>query len=55
MPEAFEHHIVDVTVLDKVALVLLCVIMVGIGVYPAIMSTVVSSGVNNIIRLFGGA
>ncbi len=55
MPEAFEHHIGDVTVLDKVALVVLCVIMIAIGVYPAVMSPLVASGVENILRLFGGA
>jgi NADH-quinone oxidoreductase subunit M len=55
MPVQFEAHIGDVTVLDKVALVLLCVIMVTIGVYPAIMGPLVSSGVQNILRLFGGA
>ena len=55
MPEQFEHHIGDVTVLDKVALVLLCVIMIAIGVYPAIMSPLVSSGVERILSLMGGA
>ena len=55
MPEQFEHHIGDVTVLDKVALVLLCVIMIAVGVYPAIMSPLVSSGVERILSLMGGA
>jgi NADH-quinone oxidoreductase subunit M len=55
MPESYEHHIGDVTVLDKLALVVLCVLMVGIGVYPAVMSPMVASGVENILRLFGGA
>jgi len=55
MPAEFEHHIGDVTVLDKVALALLCVIMITVGVYPSIMSPMVASGVNSILRLFGGA
>ena len=55
MPEKFEHHIGDVTALDKVALVVLCAIMVTIGVYPAIMSNLVASGAESILRLFGGA
>ena len=55
MSEEFEHHIGDVSVLDKVALVVLCVIMITIGVYPAIMSPLVASGVNGLLRLFGGA
>jgi NADH-quinone oxidoreductase subunit M len=54
MPEEFEHHIGDVTALDKVALVVLCVIMITIGVYPSIMSNLVTSGVNHILSLFGG-
>jgi len=54
MSEEFDHHIGDVTVKDKVALTLLCIIMVTIGVFPSIMSGLVSSGVNHILSLFGG-
>ncbi len=54
MPAEFEGHISDVTVLDKVALVVLCILMIGIGVYPPVMVPLVSSGVDNIMRLFGG-
>ena len=46
MPEEFEHHIGDVTVLDKVALALLCVIMITIGVYPIDHEPLVASGVD---------
>ena len=55
MKEEFEHHIGDVTVLDKLALVVLCVIMVSIGLYPALMVPLVSSGVTHILHLVGGA
>jgi NADH-quinone oxidoreductase subunit M len=55
MPVAYADHIGDVTVLDKVALVMLSVILIGLGVYPAIMVPLVSSGVNGILSLFGGA
>ena len=55
MPEEFEHHVGDVTVLDKVALAVLCVLMIGVGVYPAIMSPLVASGVERILALLGGA
>ncbi len=55
MPEQFDHHIGDVTLRDKLALTLLCVVMVAIGVFPSIMSRLVASGVNNIISLIGGA
>jgi NADH-quinone oxidoreductase subunit M len=49
-----EHAIGDVTVLDKVALVVICVIMVTIGVYPSVMAPLIESGVENILRLVGG-
>jgi NADH-quinone oxidoreductase subunit M len=55
MSEEFEHHIGDVTKKDKLALTLLCLTMIAIGVYPSIMSNLVSSGVQHILSLFGGA
>jgi NADH-quinone oxidoreductase subunit M len=55
MPEEYEHHISDVTVLDKVALVFLSAILIGVGVYPSVMVPLVESGVDHILRLFGGA
>ena len=55
MPEELEGHISGVTVLDKVALVFLSAILIGVGVYPSIMVPMVQSGVNNILRLLGGA
>lgn len=55
LPEEFNDHAHDVRVLDKVALVLLSVILIGVGVYPSIMVPLVESGVNSIMRLLGGA
>jgi len=55
MPDEFIGHITDVTVLDKVALAVLCVILIGVGIYPTVMVPLVETGVNNILRLFGGA
>ncbi len=55
MPEDLEGHIKDITALDKVALVFLSAILIVIGVYPDIMVVMVESGVNNILRLLGGA
>jgi NADH-quinone oxidoreductase subunit M len=54
MPAEFVEHVHDVNVLDKVALVFLSVILVGIGVFPRIMVPLVESGVDNILRLVGG-
>jgi NADH-quinone oxidoreductase subunit M len=55
MPEEFEGHVFDVSALDKVAVVLLATILVVVGVFPRIMVPLVESGVNNILRLLGGA
>ena len=54
MPEQFVGHVEDVTVLDKVALAVLCVILVGVGVYPSVMVPIVEAGVNGVLALFGG-
>jgi NADH-quinone oxidoreductase subunit M len=55
MPESYAHHIGDVTVLDKVALILISVMLIGVGVFPSVMVPLVESGVDNILRLLGGA
>lgn len=55
MPENLEGHVGDVTVLDKVAITTLCLLMVGIGLFPAIMVPMVETGVGYIMRLLGGA
>ena len=55
MTEEFDHHVGDVTRKDKLALAILCVIMITVGVFPSIMSNLVSSGVDRILSLFGGA
>lgn len=55
MPEEFEHHVGDVTVLDKVAVVFLSAVLIILGVYPRIMVPLVESGVDKILALLGGA
>jgi NADH-quinone oxidoreductase subunit M len=45
----------DITVKDKVAVGLLATMMVGLGVFPTLMVPMVASGVENIMRLLGGA
>ena len=55
MPEKLEGHMTDVTVLDKVAITTLCLLMVGIGLFPALMVPMVQSGVNHILQLLGVA
>jgi NADH-quinone oxidoreductase subunit M len=55
LPEEFHGHITDVTALDKIALVVLSVVLLVLGLYPAIMVPLVESGVENVLRLLGGA
>jgi NADH-quinone oxidoreductase subunit M len=55
MPENLEGHITDVNVLDKVAIVTVCLLMVAIGLFPGLMVPMVQTGVENILRLLGGA
>ncbi|MFT3893967.1 MAG: NADH-quinone oxidoreductase subunit M [Anaerolineales bacterium] len=55
VPEKLVGHVGDVTVLDKVAIVTLCLLMIGIGLFPGIMVPMVQTGVENVLRLLGGA
>ena len=55
MPEKLEGHIGDITVLDKVAITTLCFFMIIIGLVPSVMVPMVEKGVENILRLLGGA
>jgi NADH-quinone oxidoreductase subunit M len=55
MPEEFEGHITPINNLDRVALVLLAVILILIGVYPSIMAPMVEQGAQAVLALVGGA
>lgn len=55
MPEEYRDHIHDNTSLDKLALVVLVVILLVLGAYPPVMVPLVETGVENILRLLGGA
>jgi len=45
----------DVTVLDKIALAILVFWLIVVGVFPSIMQTMVTAGMEPIARLLGGA
>ncbi|MFC2042551.1 NuoM family protein [Chloroflexota bacterium] len=55
IPDKFKDHVHDIKALDKIALVFLSIILIIVGVYPSIMVPLVDSGVNNVLRLLGGA
>jgi NADH-quinone oxidoreductase subunit M len=54
MPENLEGHITDVIALDKVAIVLLCLLMILLGLFPSLIVPMVQTGVDNILHLLGG-
>ena len=54
MPEALEGHIAPIRGLDKIALMLLMALMIGIGLFPALMVPWVQTGVQHILALLGG-
>jgi NADH:ubiquinone oxidoreductase subunit 4 (subunit M) len=55
LPEKLHGHLTDITVLDKVAITTLCLFMIVIGLFPGFMVPMVEKGVENILRLLGGA
>jgi len=55
IPENFAGHLHDVNVLDKVALSLLFLILIVVGVFPQVMVPLVQTGVDNVLRILGGA
>ena len=55
MPEEFEGHIKPINTLDKIALASLMALMIGIGLFPALMVPWVQSGVLHVLTLLGGA
>jgi NADH-quinone oxidoreductase subunit M len=53
LPAEFEHHVGDVTVLDKTALTILMGSMVILGVSPAIMAPLIATAVRPVMALLG--
>ncbi len=54
LPEALAN-VGDVTLKDKISTILLAVIMIALGVFPSLMAPMISSGVDHILALLGGA
>lgn len=55
VPSDLDGHLHDVRTLDKVALVALSISLLVLGFFPTVMVPLVESGVENIMRLLGGA
>ena len=54
LPETFAGHLSPINTFDKIALVFLCLFMVGLGFFPSLMTPWVQSGVRHILALLGG-
>jgi NADH-quinone oxidoreductase subunit M len=55
VPAEFEGHIHPINLQDKVAIITLCSLMVIVGLFPVLMVPLISLGVQNVLRLLGGA
>jgi NADH-quinone oxidoreductase subunit M len=53
LPAEFEHHVGDVTVLDKTALTILMASMIILGVFPAVMAPLIATAVRPVLALLG--
>ncbi|HZU86815.1 MAG TPA: NADH-quinone oxidoreductase subunit M [Anaerolineaceae bacterium] len=49
----FEHHVKDITWRDKLAIGLLCALMIGLGVFPSLMVPMVQAGLGDMTFLGG--
>lgn len=55
LPAEFEHHVGDVTMLDKVALAVLVGVLLALGWFPAWMAPLVASSAENVMTILQGA
>jgi len=49
------QRVEDITVMDKIAIGLLVASMVGLGLFPGLLSNMIQTGVNHVLSLLGGA
>jgi NADH-quinone oxidoreductase subunit M len=55
LPVKLATTVGDVSVMDKIVIAVLAFLMIAIGVFPSLMTTMVESGVKQILALVGGA
>ncbi|MCW5875957.1 MAG: NADH-quinone oxidoreductase subunit M [Anaerolineales bacterium] len=55
LPAELEGHMHDVKPSEKLAIAILCFIMIAIGVYPNVIMPMVQHGVDAVLALLGGA
>ena len=55
LPKELAGHIHDVTPSEKLALGLLCLVLIGLGIFPSVMVPMIETGVNTVLAILGGA
>ncbi|MDD5371380.1 MAG: proton-conducting transporter membrane subunit, partial [Anaerolineaceae bacterium] len=55
LPAEYGQTVGDIGALDKAVIALLSVVMISLGLFPMLMTPWVQSGVDNVLRLLGGA
>jgi len=55
LPAALEGHMHDIKISEKLALGILCAIMIAIGIFPSVVVPMVEHGVEAVLALVGGA
>ncbi len=55
IPEKLEGHITNITIMDKVAITILCLVLIGLGFFPSLMVPMMQTGVGHILQLLGAA
>jgi len=53
LPAEFDGHVGDVVLQDKVALTIMCAILILVGIYPALMAPMVQTGADAVLKLLG--
>lgn len=46
--------VTDISLKDKIVIVMLSVVMIGMGIFPSVMTSVIQAGVGHILTLVGG-
>jgi len=55
VPDAIKPGLSDISIMDKIVVVMLSLIMILIGVLPSVLVPVIEAGVRHILVLVGGA
>ena len=54
-PEPIKAGLTDITIMDKIVVIMLSLVMIIIGLFPSVIVPVIESGVKHILVLVGGA